>query len=366
MTKALYYPWQDIDNANWLRTACLYWDEIATVVAHGDSSPYKSPETRALQECGVLTPLTASEEHAFRAGSLLREFASTKEWQNVLSKADKGRAAYLIREKRDSWITTDHWTAIYGNFHMDRLLDWRNLRGNIAHLYLTILAGEVSRESGRALVTDMSGLRLLAESVRIGCPLPGTVELPRGAVLPSPHDATRGRVSASPPMQAAVVELALNSIHIDPATPIKKIIDFRNKNSQTLAHFRNLVDKMARELREDVQNGEYSAHSGAMSQAANDKQKDVEVALESLEKQLRARHIETRREWLEIAMLALVPTSVTAPMMGLPSLSLGAATSGIRIAFTVRKSIARRQDLVDSSPYSYLLLARQELSRNKS
>jgi len=54
---ALYYPYIDIDDPQWLRTAILFWDGIQTIVPSEISDPYTNPETRLLQGEGLLTPL---------------------------------------------------------------------------------------------------------------------------------------------------------------------------------------------------------------------------------------------------------------------------------------------------------------------
>jgi len=365
LTKALYYPWQDIENPEWIRTACLYWDKIATIVSAGDFSPYKTPETRALQEAGILEPLHPSDTSAHLAAQKVREFAATEEWRRLLSRPEKRRAAYMFRERRDDFLTVTHWTAAYGHFHTDRLLDWRELKGNIAHLYLTILAGEVSRNSGWALVTDKTGVRLLAESVRLGFPLIGTVELPDGVILsaPPPFQASRyGPPDLRRPLQALVAELALSTVYIDPTTPIDRLIAFRNRYSDELLRFRGEVDRLTQALRSDLESGEYGSAQDAIRQAIVDNQGNVEAALVALERQLRVSRIESRRDWLEMALLAVVPASVAAPMLGWRAVAVGAATAAIRIAFALPKWQSRGRDIISSDPYSYLLLAKRELA----
>src|SRR5207253_581451 len=120
---------------------------------------------------------------------------------------ERSQTAYLL-EQRDDRITDPHFETAWGAFHHDRILDWRRLKGSVAHLYLTILASTVARSTGRTLVSDMPGMRLLAESVRIGYPLPGTILIEGGRALPIKDifNAQADKITASS-MHVAVVEL---------------------------------------------------------------------------------------------------------------------------------------------------------------
>lgn len=39
-TRALYYPFIDIQNSDWLKTAVLFWDCISTIVPESHQHPY--------------------------------------------------------------------------------------------------------------------------------------------------------------------------------------------------------------------------------------------------------------------------------------------------------------------------------------
>ena len=56
-TKALYYPWIEVRDERWLRTACLYWEKIHTIVPSSLDKPYSKRLSRELEDAGVLEPL---------------------------------------------------------------------------------------------------------------------------------------------------------------------------------------------------------------------------------------------------------------------------------------------------------------------
>ena len=359
-THALYYPWQDIHDAAWLRTACLYWDEIATVVAPGDNSPYKSHETQLLQDNGILVPIYPDDRIAIVAAASLHDLTKSKEWKRALTAMERSQAAYFL-EQRNEYVTNLHFALAWGKFNPDRILDWRLLGGSITHLYLTILASEISLRTGRALVTDKPGLRLLAESIRLSYPLPGTIVLEDGRALPLKLTRRTAVRDTGLSTQVAIVDLLLNAIKINPEVPISKIIDFRQRYWSELIQLRNEIDRLGRELRDDLSNGEYAITQDALQRAAADKYKSVEAALSRLERQLEARRIESRREWMEVALLAVVPSSVAAPALGLKSIGVGGAAAAIRLVFGMWRTRRQSTAIIDDDPYSYLLLAHKSL-----
>ena len=56
-TKSLYYPWIDIQDDKWLKSAALYWEEIQTIVPETIDNPYSTNTAKYLEENEILTPL---------------------------------------------------------------------------------------------------------------------------------------------------------------------------------------------------------------------------------------------------------------------------------------------------------------------
>lgn len=55
-SKALYYPWIEIQDESWLKNAMLYWDEIQTIVPRSIKKPYKNKIAKAFFNEGLLIP----------------------------------------------------------------------------------------------------------------------------------------------------------------------------------------------------------------------------------------------------------------------------------------------------------------------
>ena len=54
---ALYYPYIDIADPKWLRSAILIWDEIKTIVPRAINNPYRGKDTKILWQEEFLEPL---------------------------------------------------------------------------------------------------------------------------------------------------------------------------------------------------------------------------------------------------------------------------------------------------------------------
>lgn len=62
MAEALYYPWIDIRDEGWLKSAILYWDSVRTIVPESIDDPYSLESARALRDAGFLVPLRVHSE----------------------------------------------------------------------------------------------------------------------------------------------------------------------------------------------------------------------------------------------------------------------------------------------------------------
>ena len=87
-SKALYYPTIDIQNADWLKTAILFWDSISTIVPESLSTPYKQYDTQYLYDIGFLCPLYVNSNDKSVVGieeDILNLFGSSEFVQTICS-----------------------------------------------------------------------------------------------------------------------------------------------------------------------------------------------------------------------------------------------------------------------------------------
>lgn len=101
MTQALYYPWIDIHDEAWLKTALLYWDSVRTIVPESIDAPYSTDTAHALQDAGFLVPLrvhSEMEEIEELAGDVLT-YLGTAEGAELLIAARDGHRHDIHVEK---------------------------------------------------------------------------------------------------------------------------------------------------------------------------------------------------------------------------------------------------------------------------
>lgn len=98
-TSSLYYPWIEVRNSDWLRTSCLYWDVIRTIVPQSISDPYTTEEALYLQGEGVLVPYSISSDHR-----LLRDVGADFV---AYMDSDEGKAMILGGRNNEEFIHPD-------------------------------------------------------------------------------------------------------------------------------------------------------------------------------------------------------------------------------------------------------------------
>lgn len=352
---AMYYPWRDINDAGWLKSCLLYWDEVHTMVAAGEPEPYRTPETRFFAESGLLTPVYPDEWNMDISDGQLLDLMSSNEWSKIIGR-QKSRK---VQRFKDLYTPDDD--QVWGGFLKRRISlgieNWDLVDRNVATLYLTILAANRARYGAWSLVTDRPGLRALAESIRVGYPLPEAIEA--GDVrFPQPKlSQSSFEIPISDAEAALGVQFILKSIEIDSATPPEKIIEFRNKYRDELGRFRLKIAELASSAI-----GEYPSYDAFQQTVADIYRNSVEPSISALDEALRGQRITTRLSWLSVSSLAAVPVSLS-HIPGPIGTIVGVVAGGaLALAVQQANSRARARALESDNPYSYVLRAKAEFS----
>jgi len=98
--QALFYPYIDINDEQWLKTSLLYWDEIRTIVPETIKNPYQSNTTEALYDMELLTPIRVNSnmnEIEDLAESVLA-YLSTNEGSRIV--ASNGQQNSIIHSEK--------------------------------------------------------------------------------------------------------------------------------------------------------------------------------------------------------------------------------------------------------------------------
>jgi len=366
-SKSLYYPWIDVRDEAWLKSAALYWDTIQTIVPETIKKPYSSKTAKQLQDEGILVPL--------RVQSGLREiedltqdvltYLHTQEGMELLAGADHNRV-YLHPDKLPKSVrrlATMHPEKMpYEIIHMlEKSGLSRPSRGgfievsdDFANFYMTLLATRLSQSIGAGLVTSSA--------------------LPHRLSLKAKADAQMTNIIASSERhwyeyqvyqqrrtvhrelaQGMLVELMLEEIAIDPEMPIKKIIAYRKDHAPELGRFRAKVGQLTSSLPEN-------APLAAMRQQVSDLYvNEVKPAIDDLKKSLTSGRIRWLTSgWMSLAFISAGSSSVLVGM-GLATANALLVGAGISLVGSgILYNVAKR-DSLRANPYSYLMSLRKEM-----
>ncbi|MCK9377556.1 MAG: DUF6236 family protein [Syntrophobacterales bacterium] len=369
-SKALYYPWIEIQDESWLKNAMLYWDKIQTIVPRSIKQPYKNRIAEELFNEGLLIPFYVHPdlEEIEELTEDVLQYINSPEGTQVIFSGDTLDYQIIHPDKfseRIFDVISMHPEKLpYEIQHMlERSLDnesqWFSVNKRFANFYMTLLATHLSERHGIALLTDSASNSRLANVAR----LDGNLSLhsmgygidyrerPRRRRGPSARD-LRGNRSLA---QAMLADLILEGIQIDPETPVNKIIIFRERFQSELGRFRTKISELANEISIDQP-------LEAIRQNINDKYiNDVKPAIESMKTGLKENMIRFATDtFLKVFVVSTTATSVLPALIGLSipcALLAGASVSFT--ANTVLYNIDKAQKLREN-PFTYLLKAQKE------
>jgi len=358
-TRGLFYPWIDIENEAWLKTAGLYWDRIQTIVPEGMLQPYKATTAQAFYREGVLEPfIVASRLRDVKALTrAVLTYLETPEGLEVLT-GGHGEYRYLHPDKLPQEvqeIIRIH-PAKLPDYVRQRLKnglregDWIPVDRRFAAFYMTLLATRISEEHGLGLLTDTGAMDGLAGSAKLDAnhrPVP----------QPTWHRMRYGGHDENPNVPPTLAEgllasLVLEQLKIDPETPVRKIVEFRERHHDELGRFRAKVGELAASVSAEV------PIRRLQQQVADVYANEVQPALSDLRHALTGRKIKFVAEnVIKVSFFSVAGTSLPLAVLGMTvpvALLAGAGVSFTACAalYNVEKAAQLRE-----SPYTYLLTA---------
>jgi len=149
----------------------------------------------------------------------------------------------------------------------------------------------------------------------------------------------------------------MNTVQVDPETPPRKIVSFREKYKDELGNFRTKISDLA-----DSLSGDYPSYA-AFEQAITDTYRNsFEPSVSALERALRGQGIATKLGVLSVGSLASAPAIVTQTMGSVgTTIGLGAAAA-LAVTVQMAKSRTKTQAIRDNDPYSYVISVRREFT----
>lgn len=373
MSQALYYPWIDICDETWLKTALLYWDSVRTIVPESIDAPYSTDIGRTLQDAGFLVPLrvhSGMDEIENLAADVLTYLESAEGVELLIAGRggrrrdihveklpyELGRLADIHPEKLPYEIRDLlHGLALPSG----RGQDWLRVDEKFANFYMTLLASRLSERVGARLLTPLAAADRLAVTARFDAQLNGVI--PR-----SMHPRWRhwreyeafGPRHLMPRHLAPgmLANLAIERIGVAPDTPVDRLIEFREKHRDELAQFRTKVEQLAACVEVDLT-------AEALRQRVTDIYTgEVAPAISNLKAALDGRRI----KWLGDGLLKIAflsaGSSTMLVMAGLTVPTALLAGVGLSLIVTGTMYNVDKQESLRSNPFAYLLSVERELA----
>src|SRR5579883_48208 len=373
MAQALYYPWIDVRDEAWLKTALLYWDSVRTIVPESIDAPYSTDTGRALQDAAFLVPLrvhSGMDEIKELAGDVLT-YLGTAEGAELLIAARRGPRRDIHVEKLPSEL------GRLADIHPEKLpyeirhllhdfaapsgrgRDWLSVDERFADFYMTLLETRLAERVGARLLTSLAAADRLAVTARFDAQLNGVIPwgMHPGRRRWREYEAfgPRHRVPRhlAPGMLA---NLAIERIGIAPDTPVDRLIDFRERHRDELAQFRTKVEQLAASVEADLP-GE------ALRQRVTDLYTgEVAPAISNLKAALEGRRI----KWLGDGLLKIAflsaGSSTMLVMAGLAIPTALLAGAGISLIVTGTMYNVDKKESLRANPFAYLLSVERELA----
>jgi len=374
MPEALFYPWIDIRDEAWLKTALLYWDSVRTIVPESIDTPYSTDTGRALQEADFLVPLrvhSGMDEIEELAGDVLTYLTTAEGAELLIAGPGGGRRRDIHVEK------LPYELGRLADIHPEKLpyeirhllqglsapsgrgREWLRVDEKFANFYMTLLASRLSDRVGARLVTPLAAADRLAVTARFDAQLHGVI--PWGM---NPHWRHWREYEAFGPRHrmprhlapGMLANLTIERIGVAPDTPIDRLIDFREKHRDELALFRTKVEQLASCVETDLT-------AEALRQRVSDLYTDeVAPAIANLKAALKGRRI----KWLGDGLLKVAFLSAGSSTMlvvaGLAVPTALLAGAGISLIATGAMYNVDKQESLRTNPFAYLLSVERELA----
>jgi hypothetical protein len=384
---ALYYPYIDIRDGGWLRSAVLFWDELQTIVPTSIENPYNEADTKICEQEGYLQPLRCDLHQGLleELGTRVFKLLENPEWAYSMlygGKSDPSEGALIHGDKvaqgikrrveeivgihpdkmppalRTLFLQSGGLEAIaaeklppqlrsrlkelsdvYSDGHSDELRhlmktrpyhdegDWIFVNNRFADVYMSALAA------------------LLAKKVEVS---PLTNEEPSSGVN---LRCLIEDVSASGPSAAtgALVSVVIKHLRVDPETPIHKLLAFRRRREDQLAELSGVFDDLKAKIEKSSSPKELE--DGAKRLFAQ----KIRPGLRKLKKELELQTIQSVWEGVQRAMTISAPAGgMLATVTGFSGSLLLGAGAFITMADVGVKTYLTRARTRMSSPYTYL------------
>lgn len=365
MAQALYYPWIDIIDEAWLKTAFLYWDSVRTIVPESIEVPYSTNAGQALQDIEFLVPLRVhpNMEEIEDLTEDVMTYLGTVEGALMLTGArSPGHHIHLDKLPYElSRLADIHPQKL--PYAIKNLLedfmspsmrghDYLRVSDKFANYYMTLLATRLAERIGAQLLTPLPSAARLAVTARFDAQL--NEVLHRAMNL---HRRNWREYEAYGPRQrmpkdlasGMLANLSIERIGVPANTPIERLIKFRESHNDELTLFRKKIEQLVASVEEDL------PIEALRQRITNLYTEEVVPAISNLKAALKGKRI----KWLSDGLLKIAflsaGSSTMLVMTGLDVPTALLAGAGISLIAAGATYNVDKQESLRSNPFAYLL-----------
>lgn len=366
-SNALYYPYIDIQNSEWLKTAVLFWDSVSTIVPSSIRQPYEYQDSQYLADVGFLTPIHVDSFDEAVVGieneaiDYIKSdeffnfviFTETDEFSIHQDKMSTRLQERMFEELSEIGIYPEKLSHELRHYLGDRFYVFGHRFGTsrgyhfepaFASFYMTLLANKICENHSLALVTDSMASNRLSNTVRFGTP---------NSIYSRRRNVNQNRFE-----QGLLLDLIINDLRISPDNDIEAIIKFKREHKDELGLFRTNLAKFTQGISQDQS-------LDAIRQEVNDVYvNEFLPTYNNFKSALTGSGIKWFSDnFLSVSTLSVSTTGISIAGFGMTVPHALLAGAGISLLASAVKYSVDKREAIRENPYSYLLAIEKEWKR---
>ena len=338
---ALYYPFINVQDIDWLKGALLYWDAIRCIAPGED---YFDGDIKYLSDEGAIV---ATDPKSYSTDASVIFAQKMQKYCHNQSKLDIKVINYLKEKFPDLKDVQIHRAkfseqvfrelglkVVLGHFDENGFSRFYSAQPYIAVLYLTVLAGEMSKKINAPMLTDIPGLSGLGQHI-----------LWSKEIVPS---------GTEPENFLTQLDIYFPSQEELAKLPFDDILRFRQRRNDERRNFRKAVE----DIRSKAQGME---DSNALVDYLNDRKQDIQQAIDDHQKSLRDIGVKSFTSSIKATWPSLFGIPVGVKAGGAVGLLSAIGLAGISIACSKTAISQEYRKTIKDCPWHYLINLEREL-----